>query len=46
MKKHLTIKITPDDKYFENKEIKEQLKKMKKLMLKLNKRTKYCQNKF
>ena len=31
-----SIKIVADDKYFENKEVKEQLKKMKKIISKID----------
>lgn len=34
MKKHLTIKITPDDDYYKQKDIILQVKKIKKLILK------------
>ena len=34
MKKHLTIKITPDDDYYKKKDIILQVKKIKKLILK------------
>ena len=37
MKKYSTIKIIKDDKYFKDKEVKEQLKKIKELIQKLNK---------
>ena len=37
MKKHLTIKITPDDDYYKQKDIILQVKKIKKLILKSKK---------
>lgn len=42
MKKYSTIKIIKDDKYFENKEVKEQLKKMKKIITKIKQKDLNC----
>ncbi|MFY4767485.1 hypothetical protein ACOTV5_02505 [Aliarcobacter butzleri] len=40
--KYSTIKIIKDDKYFEDKEVKEQLKKMKKLITKIKQKDLNC----